>query len=79
MEHGFALDGGEAHLMFPAKPGNGAGEEGRIGGRLATRSGAGSPALVPLGEQRRCAIRSGPLLRPPSFRSGAELCFEAWR
>ena len=43
MEHGFSLDTGEAHLMFPAKPGNGAGKEGRIGGRPATRLGAVRP------------------------------------
>ena len=73
MQHGFALDDGEAHLMFPAKPRNGAGEEGRIGGRLATRSGAVRPLSFRSGSREDArfgpALLAGPHSAPERSRA----------
>ena len=61
MQHGFALDSGEAHLMFLASPETVLAAGGGIRGRLATRSAlAGLPSF-------RSGTRAETRFGPPWF------------
>ena len=66
MQHGFALDSGEAHLMFLATRETVLAVRGGIGGRVATRFGlAGHPSFR---SGSRADARFGlPLLGGPHF------------
>ena len=60
----------EAHLMFRAKPRNGASKRGGIGGRVATRFGVAHLSSFRSQTKSGYATRSG-VARRLSFRSGS--------